>query len=156
MEMNVCSSTLGMGVPGHRGEGSPSPGKGLGDEKGVKKPPYFGDPSNLSMALAFLSCVRIVLVLPRNKPVGFAQGTVVESKEETRPCVTEVTWTDVPSGIIRRWRVAMEHTGCNVMVIINKEKKINQGKAVVKKDSRSDGEVLFYELTSEEMEGVQN
>lgn len=62
------------------------------------------------MALEFLSYLVSlrdagdVLVLPRNKPVGFKIG----SEEEVCPCVTEVTWTHVPSGHPRRWRGVTE------------------------------------------------
>lgn len=65
------------------------------------------------MALEFLSYLASmkhagdVLVLPRNKPVGCAQG-IVAGSEEMCPCVTEVAWTHNPSGSTRRWRVETE------------------------------------------------
>lgn len=76
--------------------------------------PRHPDPSSLSVALEFQSYLASlkqageVLVLPRNKPVGCAQGIVAGSEKEMCPCVTEVTWTHVPSGCTRRWRVVGE------------------------------------------------
>ena len=71
----------------------------------------------------------MVLVIPRNKPVGRARGIVAlgipaGSEEETRPCVTEVTRAGVASGNTRRWRAVMEKIQVSKMKALVANRKV--------------------------------
>ena len=71
----------------------------------------------------------MVLVIPRNKPVGRARGIVAlgspaGSEEETRPCMMEVTRAGVASGNTRRWRAVMEKIQVSKMKALVANRKV--------------------------------